>query len=178
MRSPGSRRREVYRSARIVVDFEMDRRGMAEVARGKELRAAVKTIAVRGKAYAESIAPEATGNYRKSFHINMGQVLVNGMRRVAAILANTDPAAVPIEVGTAPRTKNGTGTPAHRTLRLTLAFLGGRGTPVRLTGPTVGASEARHIPTVEEFRERRRRQLESDRRHRRRRRQRGRGGGN
>lgn len=160
----------------MVVEFEMDRRGMAEVARGKELRLAVKTIAVRGKAYAESIAPEETGNYRKSFHVNIGQILVNGMRRVSAILANTDPAAIPIEVGTAPRTKNGRGTPAHRILRQTLVFLGGRGALTRLTGPAVGASEARSIPTVEEFRERRRRQRESDRRHRQRRRRR-RGGG-
>ncbi len=152
-------RRPVYTSPRMTVEFEMDRRGMAEVARGKELRVAVKTIALRGKAYAESISPARTGNYRRSFRVNLGRKLIHGMRRVVAILANTDPAAVAIEVGTAIRPMGqGGGTPAHRVLQRTLTHLGGRGALSRLSAPTVRSNApARSIPTVDEFRERRRR---------------------
>ncbi len=167
----GIYRRVVYRSRRLVVEFEMDRKGMREVARGKELRAAVRIIAERGKAYAESISPERSGNYKRSFQVAMSRVMVAGMRRVAAKVVNTDPAAVPIEVGTAPR-EGGGGTPAHRVLQRTLAYLNGvPGPRQQLSAPSVQRGrELASIPTVAEFRERQRTQRERDRRYRRRRR--------
>ncbi len=166
----GVYRRVVYRSTRMVIEFEMDRKGMREVARGKELRTAVKAIATKGRVYAESISPERTGAYKRSFRINIGHVVVRGMRRVAAILANTDPAAVPIEVGSAAH--NGRpGTQPHRVLRRTLAYLGGDPGPRQtLTAPTVGSdAPLQSIPSVAEFRDRQRRRRERDRRHRNRR---------
>ncbi len=162
----GIYRRPVYTSPTLVVEFEMDRRGMSEIARGKELRASVKAIALRGRAYAQSISPARTGNYRRSFHINMGQRLVAGMRRVAAVLANTDPAAVAIEVGTARRDDGTGGTPAHRVMQKTLTYLGGR-SEVRLSAPTVRSNApTRAVPTIDEFRERQRQRRRRNRRRR------------
>lgn len=168
----GIYRREVYRSRTMVVEFEMDRNGMRKVAGGAELRLAVGIIARKGLAYAESIAPERTGDYKRSFDVVMSRVVVAGMRRVAAKLVNTDPAAAAIEWGAH---VGGGETPAHRTLGRTLAFLGSvpeprgaLGTPTRRTEPL------KAIRPIDQFRRDRQRAIDRDRRHRRRLRQSGR----
>ncbi len=174
----GLYRRPVYVSPRMVVEFEMDRRGMREVARGPELRAAVGIIAKKGQLYAEGIAPERSGHYKKSFQVNFARITIAGMRRVAARLVNTDPAAISIEWGTKR-------TPAHRTLTRTLAFLGGKtGLPggrqergvlhVRdqagnLRPGLIGRAPAgglKPIPTLGQFREQQRRRREANKRNR------------
>lgn len=161
----GIYRRVVYRSATLVVEFEMDRRGMREIAHGPELRAAVGVIAAKGKAYAESIAPESTGDYKRSFGVAFSRVTVAGMRRIAARLYNSDPGAGGIEWG---KNVGGKRTPAHHTLTHTLAYLGGlpeaRGT---LPAPAPGAAAPlAKIPTLEQFRAAQARAQARDRRHR------------
>jgi hypothetical protein len=160
----GMYKRVVYTSPTMVVEFEMDRRGIRQVAHGPELRAAVYEIAKKGQAYAESISPEQTGNYKRSWQVNMSRVMVAGMRRISAKLVNTDPAAVPIEVGASgPRGE----TPAHRVLQRTLSYLGGR-PEVRgvFRTPIARGASLERIPTLRQFRAAQQRARERDRRHR------------
>lgn len=164
----------------MVADFEMDRAGMRQVARGQELRGSVRQIILRARAYAESIAPRRTGAYASSFEIRYSRITIRGMRRIAARLVNTDPQAALIEWGSKR-------TPAHRTLTRTLRWLGGNtthmgflGAPSIQTGAprrlAVGAPAAQPIPTLDEFRAEQQRRRERDREYRRRRRRRRAGG--
>ncbi len=175
-------RRTVYRSPRLVVDFELDRGGIRKIARDAPLRLAVREVATKAKAHAESIAPHRTGAYASRFEINFTRVTVRGLRRIGARLVNTDPAAAKIEWGTSK-------TPAHLTLTKTLQWLGGRpaafvhiGGPERRGGPDSASAAARRrrtfkpIRTLEQFRADQAADRARDRRYReRRRRRRGRG---
>ncbi len=167
---PDFPRRPVYASPRLVIEFQMDRSGMREVARNPVLRGQVRAIAQKAKIYAETISPRETGAYASSFQIDMSRIMVRGMRRIAARLVNTDPAAIAIEVGTSGRGGRG-GTPAHRVLQKTLAYISGTlGTGhMLLSTPTRRAVELQPVPTIDEFRDRQRLQRESQRRRSRRR---------
>ncbi len=165
----GIYRRPVYVSPRMVVEFEMDRAGMRKIARGKELRVAVLAIAHKGRAYAEGISPVRTGDYRRSWRVNAGHVVVRGMRRVMASLVNTDPAAVPIEVGAAAH-DGWPATEGHHVLQKTLVFLGGDARQP-LTTPTVRTQQTMQpVPGIDEFRARQRERRQRERRSRGRRR--------
>lgn len=93
-------RRTIYRSPTLKVDYEMDRRGMREVAVGHHLREAVTSIVkIKAKPYAEAISPEETGEYARSFVVIEGHAWWAGMRRVAARLMNTSRYAAAQEFG-------------------------------------------------------------------------------
>lgn len=119
--------------ARVVfVKFKMNRSktGIAGVAVSPKVRHACRRIAEdKAKPYAVAIAPKKTGAYAGAFTVQ--DVTVHGipkqypMTRGGARLANTDPAATVIEVGSA-RELPGGGlalTPAHFVLRKTLQQL-------------------------------------------------------
>jgi hypothetical protein len=108
----------VYVSATMVCEFEMDRAGIREIAMGGELRKGVDEIVAEALPYAIDVSPESTGNYKKSWKVDTGgSSVVAAMRRVAARLVNTDPAAAAIEYG------NKHGAPAHHTLRAVLEHI-------------------------------------------------------
>lgn len=107
-----NRRLTVYTSRRLIVQFEMDRPGMARVAVGRELKDATRQI-IRERAmpYAISISPVGQRDddqggkprYIESFRIAEGHTVIAGMRRVAAKLVNVAPHAAAVEfLGTNP----------------------------------------------------------------------------
>lgn len=116
-------RRLVYVGRNVRVEFEMDYAGMRRVAVGPELKIACFLVAKKAQPYAESIAPEDTGQYKASFDVDMGHAWVAGMRRVAARLLNTDPGAAAIEFGSMHPEGFQAG---HHTLRKTLAHISRR----------------------------------------------------
>ncbi len=108
----------VYTSPSMVVEFEMDRAGIREVAMGRELRKGVDEIVAKALPYAVNVSPERTGAYKAAWKLDTGgSSIVAGMRRVAARLVNTDAAAAAIEWG------NKQGDPAHHTLREVLEHI-------------------------------------------------------
>jgi hypothetical protein len=115
-------RHTVYRGRTVVVDFDMDRRGIAEIAVGPELKAAVHTVAeTEAKPYAISISPRSTRrhqHYMDSFSVKDTHTVITGMRRVAAWLFNNAPHAAAVEWGN--QATNGEG---HRVLGRTLDHL-------------------------------------------------------
>lgn len=114
-------RRPVYFGRNVVVEFEMDYAGMRRVAVGAELKTACYLIARKAQPYAEAIAPRDSGDFARSFDVNMGHAWVAGMRRVAARLLNTDPGAAAIEFGYKPPGRPPVA--GHHTLRRTLAHI-------------------------------------------------------
>jgi hypothetical protein len=116
--------RPVFSGFNVIVRFELDRRGIAEIAVGPELRDAVNDIVeTRARPYAISISEafRRTGQYIASFEVNATHVVLPPeypMRRVAAELANTSDHALLVEVGS----ENNR---AHHVMRRTLEHLGG-----------------------------------------------------
>jgi hypothetical protein len=163
---PPASAREVYRSRTMVVFFDMDRQGIRRIAVGPELRAACLAVVNAARPYAESISPVETGQYARSFSIAMGHTWVAAMRRVAARLVNTDPAAAAIEFGTSH------GGPAHRVLQRTLAHINGglRVPGVGRANATLGLPRLRvdvrlePIPSLPAFRHQRERMARRQRR--------------
>lgn len=97
-------RRTVYRSPHVKVEFEMDRKGIAEIAMGPRLREAVLDFAENeAKPYAVSISPRSDRqdhvHYADSFHVVPGAMMIRGMRRVAAHLINSAEHAAAVEWG-------------------------------------------------------------------------------
>lgn len=77
--------------------FRLDRDGMGELLRSPQMAEAMKAIAEQVKTSAETLAPRDTGAYAASFETDT-HVRAD---RVVAIVRNTDPAALSIELGTA-----------------------------------------------------------------------------
>lgn len=97
-------RRTVYRSPTVKVEFEMDRKGIAEIAMGPRLRETVLAFAENeAKPYAVSISPRSDRedhvHYADSFHVVPGAMMIRRMRRVAAHLINSAPHAAAVEWG-------------------------------------------------------------------------------
>jgi hypothetical protein len=68
--------------------------GIRDLMRSEPMRRAMEQAAQRGKAYAESIAPRDSGEYATSFVVTSGI----GKSRAFAVLANTAPHAVVVEL--------------------------------------------------------------------------------
>jgi hypothetical protein len=115
--------REVYRGRHVIVSFQMDRSGIAQIAMGPKLLAAVLDLAeTKAKPYAESISPRSDRDdhvhYADSFVVVPGTAWIAAMRRVAARLYNTAPHAAAVEWGNA-----GVNARGHRVLGRTLDHL-------------------------------------------------------
>jgi len=95
---PG-RRTTVYVSPRMVVQFELDRGGIAKVAVGPALRAAVHSLVVRdAMPYAISISPHGdTLDYVSSWRAVDTYEVIAGLRRVACRLFNDSAHAAAVE---------------------------------------------------------------------------------
>jgi hypothetical protein len=126
----------VYASPRLIVRFEMDRRGIARVAVGRELADATRqVIRERAMPYAIRISPVGDRDaddlsdkprYAASFRMSQGYTVIAGMRRVAAKLTNIAPHAAAVEfTGSNPHAAG------HGVLRKTLAHLNGTGETLR-----------------------------------------------
>ncbi len=112
----GNRRETVYRSPRLHVEFEMNRRGIARVAVGQDLRDACHSAVVqRAMPYAIQISPRGqTLEYVSSWRAADGYTVIAGMRRAACKLINVSDHAAAVEWG-----RGG----AQGVLRRTLAHL-------------------------------------------------------
>jgi hypothetical protein len=104
------------------VRVEFNEAGLAELAHGPEVTAAVLAVAETGKAYAESIAPRRSGHYAASFEVSVETVTVAGRERVAAQLTNTAGYAAAVEYGPGGR-KDAPAASARRVLGRTLDHL-------------------------------------------------------
>ncbi len=95
----GGRRTTVYVSPRMLVQFEMDRAGIARVAVGQELRDAVHDCVVqRAMPYAISISPHGdTLDYVSSWRAIDTYEVIAGMRRAACRLFNGSGHAAAVE---------------------------------------------------------------------------------
>lgn len=118
----GGRRHTVYVSPRLVVQFEMDRAGIAELAVGQALKdATLSVVAHRAMPYAISISPHgSTGNYVSSWRVEETFAIIAGLRRAACKLVNDSPHAAAVEWVSARGFGRGYGV-----LRRTLANLNG-----------------------------------------------------
>lgn len=100
--SMGNRRYTVYRGNNLTVEFEMDRKGIAKCAVGKELRAATtSTVVDRALPYAKSISPYNPNSkgphYRDSFRVTQGFRTIAHMRRVETRLHNVSKHSTEVE---------------------------------------------------------------------------------
>jgi hypothetical protein len=116
----GGRRHTVYVSERLVCQFEMDRRGIARVAVGAPLKAAVHSLVVqKAMPYAIRISPHGdTLEYLSSWNAVDTYEVIAGLRRVACRLFNGSGHAAAVEWVS----KRGYGHGYH-VLGQTLAFL-------------------------------------------------------
>lgn len=98
--------------------FTASYRGIGQLLRSSEMQAEMLRRAARAKVYAQATAPRETGQFATSFTTHV--VARGGAHRdrAEAVLANTDPAGLAIELGTRR-------TPAHRTLRKALDAMRG-----------------------------------------------------
>ncbi len=96
-----NRRETVYRSPRLHVEFEMNRRGIARVAVGQDLRDSCRSAVVqRAMPYAIQISPRGeTLEYVSSWRAADGHTVIAGMRRVACKLINVSDHAAAVEWG-------------------------------------------------------------------------------
>ncbi len=129
-----NRRTTVYAGRHLVVQFEMDRKGIAKCAVGQDLASATRQV-VRERAmpYAIRISPIGQRDddggkprYVESFRISQGFTVIAGMRRVASKLTNIAPHAAAVEF-----TGNNPHASGHGVLRKTLAHLNGTGATLR-----------------------------------------------
>jgi hypothetical protein len=114
----------VFRGRHVIVDFQMDRKGMARCAMGPELADAVHSVVEdRAMPYAIGISPVSDRNhehYVEAFSTIMGTATIRSLRRVAALLINSSPHAAAVEWGNARTDGKG-----HRVLGRTLDHLNG-----------------------------------------------------
>lgn len=116
----GGRKHVVYVSDRMVCEFEMDRDGIARIAVGAELKAAVHDLVERkAMPYAISISPIGrTREYVSSWQAVDTYAVIAGLRRVACRLFNGSGHAAAVEW----ISKRGSGHGYH-VLGRTLAYL-------------------------------------------------------
>lgn len=97
--SLGGRRNTVYVSPRMVVQFELDRRGIARLAVGHELREATHSLVVNhAMPFAISISPHGdTLEYVSSWRAIDTYEVIAGLRRVACRLFNGSSHAAAVE---------------------------------------------------------------------------------
>lgn len=114
-------------SWRVIMRYNPDKSGMAEVATGRELRIACVDIATKAKGYAELVSPEGFENYALQWDVEDDIIpdipfrrKGEPMERVAAILVNQSPLAVLVEVGSQ-------NSEEYRVLRNTLRWIDSQG---------------------------------------------------
>lgn len=116
----------VYTGTHAIVDFQMDRKGIAEIAMGPRLAEAVISVCeLRAKPYAISISPVSDRNHRhyvEGFDVLLGTATIRSLRRVAGLLLNTSEHAILVELGNSQNGGKG-----HHVLRKTLSHLSGLG---------------------------------------------------
>ncbi len=100
-RTPG---KLVYTGRHVKVTFKMDRKGIAECARGPELTHAVQHLAeTRGLPLAIALSPRSDRedhiHYQDSWTVLLGSETIRGMLRVAAYVYNRSPHAAAVEWG-------------------------------------------------------------------------------
>lgn len=114
--------RSVYKGKNVQVTFDMDRAGIAKIAVGPELTAAVLDLAEhKAKPYAIAASPRSRENhkhYQDSFIVVPGTAFIAAMKRCAARLVNTSEHAAAVEWGSAH-----TGHKGQRVLGHTLDYL-------------------------------------------------------
>lgn len=96
-----NRRVTAYASPRLVAELEMDRRAIARIAVGQDLRDAVHSLVVNdAMPYAIRISPRGqTLDYVSSWRVSDGYTVIAGMRRAAAKLVNVSAHAAAVEWG-------------------------------------------------------------------------------
>lgn len=96
-----SRRVTAYASPRLIVEFEMDRRGISRIAVGGELRDACRsTVVHRAMPFAIQNSPRGdTLEYVSSWRAQDTYAVIAGMRRVATKLINVSDHAAAVEWG-------------------------------------------------------------------------------
>lgn len=77
--------------------YKPDRTGFRRFMTSSMLSALCVREALKGEAYAESIAPVETGHYKASFRVRAAMVDVGGEQRAGAILENTADYAIFVE---------------------------------------------------------------------------------
>jgi hypothetical protein len=78
----------------MTVRYKADYKGTGELMNGPEMQAVLRQIAEKGKAFAESISPERTGEYKASFEVtSRSHGGVHGDRAEAQIVNTSDHAA-------------------------------------------------------------------------------------
>lgn len=94
-----NRRVTVYASPRLLAEFEMDRRGIARIAVGQDLRDATHSLVVqKAMPFAIQISPRGdTLDYVSSWRADDTFTVIAGMRRAACRLVNTSPHAAAVE---------------------------------------------------------------------------------
>lgn len=114
----------VYTGTHVSVDFQLNRKGIAEIAMGPRLAEAVLSVCEdRAKPYAISISPTSSRvhkHYVESFDVSLGTATIRSLRRVAGILANTSDHALAVEWGNAH-------SKGHNVLGKTLSHLSSEG---------------------------------------------------
>jgi hypothetical protein len=91
----------VYASKTMVVEFQLDRSGIAKIAVGEPLQRATRSAVVqRAMVYAIQISPRGrTLEYVSSWQASDGFTVIAGMRRAACKLVNTSGHAAAVEWG-------------------------------------------------------------------------------
>lgn len=116
-----------YASPRLRIYYDMSRRGIGDIARSDPVRRAVHDVGEKAKAYAVSISPERSGEYKASFHVIDSIAVIGpsreggglGMARCITRLWNTSPHSKLVEYG------NRRGWKGARVLTKTLFHLNG-----------------------------------------------------
>lgn len=88
--------------------YSQDRKGVAALLVGRDMRQAMRLVGLSALGHAVAIAPKETGDYAKSFVVDVD--ILDG--RATAVLANTDKGGAAIEWGA-------TGSHGHFTLTRT-----------------------------------------------------------
>lgn len=96
-----NRRVTAYTSPRLIVEFEMDRRGISRIAVGDDLRGACRSAVVqRAMPFAIQKSPRGdTLEYVSSWRAQDTYAVIAGMRRVATKLINVSGHAAAVEWG-------------------------------------------------------------------------------
>ena len=92
------------------MNWDWDYEGFGELLQGPEMEAEMHAQAEAIRDRAVAIAPEVTGDYRRSFEVSSGVEATMTGRRAVARVTNTSDHALAVEYGRGGRS----GTPGHK----------------------------------------------------------------
>lgn len=101
------------------MEIRFNQRAFDAMAVGPDVRSACREVVEKGKAYAESISPVDSGEYRDSFEVREETIRFAGKPRATAVLENTAKHSAAVEWG-----NQATRGQKHRVLGRTLDALG------------------------------------------------------